>query len=170
MRPEKKSITAEYLERLQRSPFFVVADYTGLRVPHFNELRKRLRGCSAEMHVVKNTIFKAAAREAGIEDLGAPLTGQLAVVTGTRDVSAAAKILKTFATEFEKPKLRFGYADRQHLDTTALLALADLPAIEVLRARLLGVLQAPAGQLVRLLNEPAAQLARILQAKAKESA
>lgn len=170
MRQEKKSISAEYVERLNRSPFFIVTDYTGLRVPHFSELRKRLRLSGAEMHVVKNTIFKIAATEAGVPDLGGSLTGQIAVVTGPKDISAAAKILKTFAAEFEKPRIRFGFLDNQHLDAAALAALADLPSIEVLRGRLLGLLQAPAGQLVRLLNEPASSLARVLKAKVDKGA
>lgn len=169
MRPEKQFISAEYLARLNASPFFIVTDYTGLKVQHFNELRKRLRLQGAEAHVVKNTIFKIAAREAGIADLGGTLAGQIAVVTGTKDISATAKILKTFASEFEKPKLRFGFMGSQHLDAAALNILADLPSLEVLRGQFLGLLQAPAGKLVRLLAEPAAQLARVLKAKADKA-
>jgi len=170
MRLEKKSISAEYLQRLQKSPFFIVTDYTGLKVAHFSELRKRLRASGAEVHVVKNTIFKLAAKEAGIADLGATLAGQVAVITGPKDISAAAKVLKTFASEFDRPKVRFGFLDNQHLAPAAVAALADLPSIEVLRGRLLGLLQAPASKLVRVLNEPAASLARVLKAKADQAA
>lgn len=170
MRPEKKFINAEYIARLNGSPFFIVTDYTGVRVQHFSELRKRLRQSGAEIHVVKNTIFKVAAREAGVADLGSSLTGQVAVVTGPKDISAAAKTLKTFAAEFEKPKIRFGFLNNERLDAAAVTAIADLPTVEVLRARLLGLFQAPASQLVRLLNEPAASLARVLQAKADKTA
>lgn len=166
MRHEKQFITAEYLARLQKSPFFIVTDYTGLKVQHFSELRKRLRPLGAEIHVVKNTIFKVASREAGVSELGGALTGQIAVVTGTGEIAGAAKVLKTFAAEFEKPKVRFGFLDNQNLDAASIAALADLPSIEVLRATLLGLLQAPAGRLVRVLNEPAASLARVLKAKA----
>lgn len=169
MRPEKKFISAEYVVRLNASPYFIVTDYTGLKVQHFSELRKRLRQAGAEIHVVKNTIFKIAAQEAGVADLGSSLSGQIAVVTGAKDISAAAKVLKTFASEFDKPKLRFGFLDNQRLDTPALITLADLPPLEVLRGTLLGVLQAPASKLVRVLNEPAASLARVLQAKADQS-
>jgi len=88
MRPEKQNITKEYLVRLNASPFFIVVDYKGLKVSHFNELRKRLTKTSSELHVVKNSIFRIAAKEAGIADLNGALTGQLAVVTGQRDVSA----------------------------------------------------------------------------------
>ena len=170
MRSEKKLITKEYVSRLNASPFFMVVDYKGLTVGQFTELRKRLNKGGSEVHVVKNSILGIAAKEAGVADLAGTLAGQLAVVTGQRDISAAAKTLKTFQTQFDKPKLKFGYLQRQRLETSDLMALADLPSIEVLRGRLLGVLQAPAAQLVRLLNTPASQLVRVLQARVDKGA
>jgi large subunit ribosomal protein L10 len=166
MRVEKQFITAEYVTRLNASPFFIVVDYRGLKVGPITELRKRLTKAGAQMHVVKNTLFRLAAKEAGVADLGAALTGQLAVVTGQRDVSTAAKVVKTFAAEFDKPKVRFGYLKNQRLESADILALADLPSIEVLRARLLGVIMAPATKLATVINTPATQLARVLQARA----
>lgn len=168
MRAEKKSLTQEYLTRLNGSPFFVVVDYRGLNVTQFKELRNRLRKAGAEAHVVKNSIFRIAAQEAGVADLAGVLAGQLAVVTGQRDVSAAAKVLKTFESEFDKPKLQFGYLGNQRLGREALLVIAQLPPLEALRGKLLGLLQAPASQLVRLLNTPASQLARVLQARVEK--
>jgi large subunit ribosomal protein L10 len=168
MRAEKQNISAEYVARLNASPFFIVVDYQGLKVGPITELRKRLNKAGAEMHVVKNSIFRIAAREAGVADLTGTLAGQLAVVTGRQDVSSAAKVLKTFSSEFEKPKLKFGYLKNQRLETKDLLTLADLPSIEVLRAKLLGLLNTPATTLVRLLHTPATQLARVLKAKAEK--
>jgi len=170
MRAEKKYITKEYVARLNASPFFLVVDYKGLTVGQFTELRKRLTKAGSEVHVVKNSIFRIAAKEAGVADLSGTLEGQLAVVTGRRDVSVAAKALKTFQSEFEKPRLKFGYLNNQRLETAELMALADLPSIEVLRGKLLGLLQAPAAQLARLLNTPATQLARVLQARIDKGA
>jgi large subunit ribosomal protein L10 len=168
MRAEKKFITKEYLERLNASPFFIVVDYQGLSVGHFAELRKRLRKAGAEVHVVKNSIFRAAAKEAGIEDLGGALAGQLAVVTGQQDISAAAKAVKTFQAEFDRPKLQFGYLDNDRLDLETLNTLADLPPLDVLRGTLLGTLQAPAQKLARLLSTPATQLAQVLKARQEQ--
>lgn len=167
MRTEKTFITKEYLGRLNASPFFIVVDYKGLKVGPVTELRKRLHKAGAEMHVVKNSLFRIAAKEAGVGDLGV-LGGQLAVVTGQRDVSSTSKVLKTFAAEFEKPKIQFGFLGNQRLDLQTILTLADLPSIEVLRAKLLGLLNTPASQLVRLLNTPASQMARVLKAKAEK--
>src|SRR5436309_3238185 len=166
MRAEKQHITKEYLERLNASPFFIVVDYQGLKVGPITELRKRLVQAGAEMHVVKNSIFRLAAKEAGVADLGSTLAGQLAVVTGKRDVSVAAKVVKRFHTEFEKPKIKFGFLNSKRMETPEIMALADLPSLEVLRGKLLGLINAPATQLVRVLQTPASQLARVIQAKA----
>lgn len=168
MRAEKQFITNEYIARLNASPFFLVVDYRGLNVIQFTEIRKRLRKCGAEVHVVKNSIFRTAVKEAKLGDLTGAMAGQLAVVTGQKDISAAAKVLKSFQAEFDKPKLKFGYLGNQRLDLADVQALADLPSLKVLRSKLLGVLQAPSSQLVRLLNEPASRLARVLQARADQ--
>jgi large subunit ribosomal protein L10 len=151
MRPEKQNLTKEYLARLNASPFFIVVDYNQ---------------AGAEIHVVKNSIFRLAAKEAGVGELNGALAGMLAVVTGQRDISTAAKVVKTFGREFaDKLKVHFGYLNNQRLEQPAILTLADLPSMEVLRGQLLGVLNEPAGKLVRLLNTPASQLARVLQAR-----
>ncbi len=168
MRPEKQNLTKEYLTRLNASPFFIVVDYKGLTVLHLTELRRRLGKAGAEVHIVKNSIFRLAAKEAGVADLNGSLTGQVAVVTGQRDISAAAKVVKTFGSELEKLKVHFGYLNNERLEQASILTLADLPSLEVLRAQLLGVLNAPASKLVRLLNTPASQLARVLQARQEQ--
>lgn len=165
MRAEKTSISGEYLSRLSASPYFFVVDYTGLKVGPFTELRKRLNQAGAEVHVVKNSLFRIAAKEAGIADLGQPLAGQLAVVTGQKDVSAAAKVVKNFHAEFERPVIRFGFLNNEPLSGTDLNMLADLPSLDVLRSKILGVLMAPAQKLAAVLNTPGSQLARVIKAR-----
>ena len=169
MRAEKTILTKEYVARLNASPFFIVVNYKGLKVAHMTELRKRLVKAGAEMHIVKNSIFRIAAKESGVGDLNGALTGQLAVVTGQKDISAAAKALKNFAAEFERLKFKFGYLTNQRLEEAAIVALADLPSLDVLRAMLLGVLNAPATKLVRLINTPAQQLAQVIKAKSEKA-
>jgi len=169
MRAEKQFLTNEYVARLNASPFFIVVGYQGLKVSHLTELRKRLAVAGAEVHVVKNTVFRVAAKEAGLADLNGSLTGQLAVVTGKKDISAAAKALKNFAAEFDKLKLKFGYLNSQRLDDKSILALADLPSLDVLRAKLLGLFNAPATKLATLINTPATQLAQVIKAKAEKA-
>jgi large subunit ribosomal protein L10 len=79
MRPEKASIVEDLQTKLNASPFLFVADYTGLKVSQFAELRNRLDGAGARCHVVKNTFLRRAAREAGLPELG-ELGGQTAIV------------------------------------------------------------------------------------------
>jgi large subunit ribosomal protein L10 len=117
------------------------------------------------VHVVKNSIFRIAAKEAGIGEMNGALAGMLAVVTGEKDISAAAKVVKNFGAEFDRLKIHFGFLDSERLEAAELARLADLPSLEVLRGQLLGVFNAPASKLVRLLNTPASQLARVLQAR-----
>lgn len=171
MKEEKSMLIEHILNKVNSSPFMFVVDYTGLTVDKFAELRKRLRGAGAEIHVYKNRLVKKAAEKANYpEEIGGALTGQSALVTGQKDVCAAAKVMKTFAAEFEKPKMKAGVLDGKYLDAAGIKILADLPAREVLLSQLLGVLQAPATKLARVLNEPAASLARVIQAKGEKAA
>jgi ribosomal protein L10 len=129
MRAEKKLISAEYVARLNASPFFLVVDYKGLTVQKFTELRKRLVKAGGEVHVVKNTIFSIAAKEAGLADLSGMLSGQVAAVTGNKDIAAVAKVIKTFQAEFDKPKLQFGVLGNKPLsaDEVRRIVSAQLP-------------------------------------------
>jgi len=169
MRPEKPTIVEDVKLRLNNSPFLIVVDYGGMNVEHFAELRTRLGGAGSALTVIKNTFLRRSIKEAGLPELDAHLSGQTAYVTGDKDICAAAKILKTFSAEFDKPKIRAGILDNAVLNTPQVIALADLPSKDVLQAQLLGMLLQPATKLVRTLNEPAASLARVLQAKVKHA-
>ena len=166
MRPEKSGIVADLAERLNASPYLIIVDYTGMTVGHFGELRNRLAQNGAECHVVKNTMLRHAIEELKLPELNGVLRGQNAVVSGSSDVCGAAKILKTFKTEFDRPEIRAGILDKALLSVEQILELASLPSKDVLQAQLLGLLMSPATKLVRVLNEPAASLARVLKAKA----
>ena len=168
MRPEKANIVSELSESLRRSPFVLVTDYRGMKVADFSELRSRLAPAGAEVHVVKNNFLELAMADSGFPQVGEQFAGQTAVVTGEADVAPVAKIFKTFATEFKLAALRVGFVDRAVLSTAELETLAELPAREILRTQLLGLLLAPATRLVRLFNEPAASLARLLNAKGEK--
>ncbi|HXX41572.1 MAG TPA: 50S ribosomal protein L10 [Chthoniobacterales bacterium] len=170
MRPEKASIVSDLSEQLTRSPFILVADYRTMNVNDFSELRNRLAGAGAEMHVVKNSFLRRAITDAGFPAVDEQLSGQTAVVTGAKDVAPVAKIIKAFAKEFKKAALKIGLINKAIVSTSDLEALADLPSREVLQAQLLGLLLSPATKLVRLLNEPAASLARLLNAKTQNQA
>jgi len=111
MRPEKQNVVEDLLTKLNASPFLFVTDYTGLRVDQFSELRIRLANAGARCHVVKNTFLRRAAKDAGLPELG-ELKGQTAIIVGDKDVAAAAKVVKTFVGEFQKPIVKLGVIDR----------------------------------------------------------
>jgi large subunit ribosomal protein L10 len=165
MRPEKTLIVSDVREKLKASPYLLIVDFTGMKVPHFETLRTKLSEAGAKISVVRNTFLRIAAQELQMPEMSESLSGQTAMVTGEVDICAAAKVLKTFAAEFKKPTVRAGVLDNAALSAAQVAVLADLPSKDVLRATLLGLLQAPASQLVRVLNEPGASLARVLKAK-----
>ena len=125
----------------------------------------RLADVGSRIHVTKNSYIKRVIKEASLpEGLADCLAGQSAIVTGVEDVCGAAKVLKNFKKEFERPSVKMGVLDGKLLTEADIEQIADLPSREQLLSQLLGLLQAPATNLARLLNEPGAQIARAMQA------
>src|ERR1700720_4858709 len=120
MRPEKANIVSDLSAQLKGSPFVLVTDYQQMNVGDFSELRKRLAGAGAEIHVVKNSFLKRAMADSGFPAGDGKLTGQTAVVTGKKDVAPVAKAFKTFVTEFKKAVLKLGFIDRAVVSPAAL--------------------------------------------------
>jgi large subunit ribosomal protein L10 len=173
MRAEKKIIVEELSQQVGASPFVLITDYTGMTVTQFAELRKKLRGANTEYHVVKNTMLRHAAKAAGLGELNGSLTGMTAVVIGNAkaDISSAAKILKQFGRDTQKPKVKLGVMGKQLLQAEEVAAVADLPSLDQLRAQIIGMLQTPATRVAVVLGAPASQLARVIKAHAdKEGA
>lgn len=171
MRAEKKLIVEELSKQVGASPYVLMTEYKGMTVTQFADLRKKLRGVQAECHVVKNSMLKHAAKEAGLPAIDAALTGMTAVVIGgaKSDISAAAKILKQFTKDFEKPKVKLGVMGKDVLKPEQVAAVADLPSLDVLRAQLIGLIQSPATKLAVVLGAPASQLARVVKAHADKA-
>lgn len=169
MKALKKVVIDDLLSSLNDSPYLIVIDYAGMKVAEFQELRKRLAATGAKLQVAKNTFVKQAADSAEYpSELAEHLSGQTAIVNGSGDVCATAKVLKTYGKEIGKLAIRCGVLDAAFLDSAKVITLADLPPMDVLRAQLLGVLSSPAQKLVTVLNEPGSALARVLQAKADQ--
>lgn len=162
MRPEKNLIVERLEEEVNSSPYVLLTDYAGMNMDHFNELRNRLAETKSEFRVIKNTLLKRALHDWGVNEFDEHLTGQSAVVLGESDVCSAVKVLKTFVSEFEKPEVKVGILDKTFLTRDNVLALADLPPIEVLRAKILGLIEAPASKLVGVLIAPQSKLVRTI--------
>ena len=171
MRAEKKSVVEELESRLTESPYVLLTDYSGMTVTQFGELRKRLRDCGARYRVVKNTMVRRGLASVGREVSNDGLVGMTAMVFATEEseISAAAKVIKNFDQEFEKPKIKFGFFGEDFLSAEDLIVLADLPPMEVLRSQLIGLLQTPATRVATVLGAPASQIARVLKAYAEKN-
>ena len=170
MRAEKSNLVEEIKTRVNGCPYVIVTDYTKMNVLQFSELRKRLRQTGARYTVVKNTVLRIALKELNFPEIKDLLQGQTAIVSGSKDVCSAAKILKIFSSEFAKPNIRGGILDGAVLEAKHVKALADLPSRDVLLAQILSLIQTPATTLVRLIHTPASQLARVIKAKAEKMA
>ena len=154
MNPDKKIIINGLLDRVNASPYLIVIDYTGLTVQQFTELRNRLDAGGASCTVAKNSYMRKALAEAGMPDIGADLTGQMAYVMGDAEVFAAAKAIKNFEKEFKKPEMKVGILGNAVLDAAALQSIADIPSREAVLSQLLATIL-----------EPATRIARVVKAK-----
>jgi large subunit ribosomal protein L10 len=169
-RPDKTADVADLVESFQESAGAVLTEYRGLTVKQLQDLRRAL-GENANYAVVKNTLTKIAATEAGVEGFDDLLVGPTAIAFIRGDVVEAAKGLRDFARANPSLVIKGGVLEGKPLDAAEIAKLADLESREVLLARLAGGMLASLSQAVYLLNAPLAQVARLagaLQAKAEE--
>jgi large subunit ribosomal protein L10 len=169
-RPDKTADVAELVESFQESAGAVLTEYRGLTVKQLQDLRRSL-GENANYAVVKNTLTKIAATEAGVEGFDDLLVGPTAIAFINGDVVEAAKGLRDFARANPSLVIKGGVLEGKSLDAAEIAKLADLESREVLLAKLAGGMLASLSQAVYLLNAPLAQVARLagaLQAKAEE--
>jgi large subunit ribosomal protein L10 len=169
-RAEKQAAVAEIVESFNDAAGAVLTEYRGLTVKQLQELRRSL-GANADYAVVKNTLAKLAAKDAGIDGFDDLLTGPTAIAFIKGDVVEAAKGLRDFAKANPTLVIKGGVLDGKPLDATEIAKLADLESREVLLGKLAGAMLASLSQAVYLLNAPIAQAARLagaLQAKAEQ--
>jgi large subunit ribosomal protein L10 len=160
----KNEMVSQYVEWVNRSRAVIMAEYKGVTMKQLDDLRAKIRESGGEFHVVKNTLGKLAFEDAGLPLKEGMFEGSTAVGFAFEDAPALAKTLTEFARTNEFVKIKGGYLGRDLLRSEDVRALADLPPLPVVRAQLLGVLQAPASQLVRILAEPGRQVASVLRA------
>ena len=164
-RTEKQQLIDELHKELEASPHAVLVDFRGLSVPAATEFRKRMRASGSRYRVVKNSLALRASKGTALEQLQSKLEGTTGIAYTGDDPVAMAKALVDFAKDHPALSVKGGVvAGSQVLDAEGVRALSTMPGLAELRARLLGLLQAPATQLVRLLGTPATQLARVVKA------
>ena len=162
---------AELIETLQvtltSATSVVVAHQSGLTVAESSELRAKMREAGAGFKVTKNRLTKLALQGTKYENLTDLFTGPTAIGTSSDPVSAA-KTLVSFAKTNDKLTIIGGSLDGKVLDKAGVEALATLPSLDELRAKIIGMLTAPATKVARVTQAPASQLARVIQARADQ--
>jgi large subunit ribosomal protein L10 len=165
-RADKAQEIASLSEKFGRSKAAFLVDFKGMTVEQVTSLRKKLVPVEAEMKVVRNTLaVRALMDHPQSEVLKDSFVGNNAVVFAYSDASASAKALADFAKDIELLQLKAGVMDGKKLDINGIKALASLPTKDVLRAMLLGTLQAPMQKFVGTLNAVPSGFVRVLAAQ-----
>jgi large subunit ribosomal protein L10 len=164
-RTEKQTLIDELHGEFQASPHAILVDFRGLTVPAVTEFRRKVRQAGSRYRVVKNSLALRAIKDTPLEGLRSKFERTTGVAYTGTDPVVLAKVLVDFARDHPSLVVKAGVVSgSQMLDAEGVKALSTMPSLPELRARLLGLLKAPASQLVRLLNTPAGQLARVLKA------
>ena len=166
LKSEKEVLSKELNDKFTRAKSVVIAEFKKLDVETVNKLRRKLREGKVEWKVLKNTIARRAAKGISVELVFDDFVGPVAAAISYDDVIAPAKILSEFAKDLQTITIKSGVVQGQKIDAKGVQALAKLPGLPELRAKILGVINMPAGKLVRTIAEPANALARVLKAKA----
>ena len=170
LRSEKERVVAELAERLRSSQTLMVADYRGLSMPEIEELRTRLLEAGARFTVVKNTLTKLAAEEAGTKDVLELIDGPTAIafLEADADAAAVAKVLNETARARDVLVIRGGILDGALVGDADIKRLATLPPPEVLRAQFAGAVVAPLTTVVGLFTAPLRELVGVIDARIRQ--
>ena len=166
----KSELLTEYVDWMKRSQAVILVEYSGAKMKDLDAIRAKVRDTGGEFHIVKNTLARRAFKENGMEFPQDYLVKSTAVLFAFTDPASTAKALSDATKGSEFVKVKGGFMSGQSLNTAQVKVLSELPPLPVMRATLLGVLQAPAGKLVRTIAEPARGLAGVIKAYADKAA
>ncbi len=158
---EKNEMLANYQKWLNDSQAVFMLEYSRMTMKDIDGLRAKVREVGGQAHVIKNTLMELALKEAGIDQA---LQGTTLIGFAQQDVPALAKVF-TDAVKADAFSLKMGLLNKQKISANQVKELAELPPLPVMRARVLGMLLAPASQLARTLAEPGRSLAAVIQAR-----
>ena len=170
LRSEKERVVAELSKRLRDTDTLMVADYRGLTMPEIDELRSRLLEAGARFTVVKNTLTRRAAEEAGTSEVLDLIEGPTAIafLEADGDPVAAAKVLNEAARANDVLVIRGGLLEGTVVGDAEIKRLATLPAADVLRAQLAGAVVAPLTTVVGLFTAPLRDLVGVIDARIRQ--
>jgi large subunit ribosomal protein L10 len=163
---QKEQVVTELVERLKASDTLIVADYRGLSMPEIDDVRTELISHGAKFSVVKNTLTKRAADEAGMSELNALLEGPTAIAfVNEGDMVAVAKTLNETARRTRVLELKGGILQGKPMSAEQVKDLAALPPVETLRGEVLGAIVAPLNAIAGLVNAPLQNLVGLIDAR-----
>lgn len=168
-RAEKREVVTALHDVFAKTGVVVVAHYAGLTVADMTRLRSDMRSAGGHVKVAKNRLVKLALEGTDAKGIADLLKGPTCLAFSA-DPIAAPKVAVKFAKGNEKFVILGGAMGAQVLDAKGVSSLASLPSLDELRAKLIGLLQAPASKIARTLNEPGAQLARVFGAYGNKAA
>ncbi len=161
---EKEQMLSRYEEWLAKNQAVVLLTYKNMTMKDMDALRVKVREIGGEVHVVKNTLLARALESTGFKPDEKLLEGPVAISFAQNDPPALAKIISDSLVKSEIFKVKGGLLGKQMISPSEVKNLAELPPLPVVRARLLGAIQAPAAQVARTIAEPARSLAYVLKA------
>ncbi len=167
---QKKAVVAELTEKLKGAAGGGIVDYKGITVAEDTALRSEMRKNGVEYAVVKNTLTRFAAQNAGLEGLSDMLNGTTSLAISAEDPVAPARVVAEFAKKMNGQKfaIKAGFVDGKIINVAEVNALAELPSKEVLLSMLLSAMQGPVRGLAVSLDATITGLARSLQAVADQ--
>ena len=168
-RTEKKEAVASLNEVFKKTSVVVVAHYSGLTVAQMQNLRRQMRQAGASVQVAKNRLAKIALEGTDVAPIGTLMKGPT-LIAYSDDPVAAPKAAVAFAKDNDKLVILGGAMGATALNTEGVRSLATLPSLDELRAKLVGLIQAPATKIAQLSTAPAAKLARVFGAYANRDA
>lgn len=163
-RSKKEDLVDELVERLAKAPNLYLTDFTGLTVKGVTEFRNRLRAEGVQYVVVKNTLAARAFAKASLGELADLLTGPTGIVMTQNDPAVAAKIIKKFQKEYQKPAIKAGLVDGKRITAEEVDRLASLPGREELLGQLAGAMQGPLQEFVGVTNGLLNQFVGVVEA------
>ena len=166
-RAAKAEMVTELKGVFKAAKTVVVAHYAGLTVSQMQNLRKQARASGTQVKVAKNRLAKIALEGTDVASIGPLLKGPT-LIAYSGDPVAATKVVSDFAKAHEKLVILGGAMGKTTLDANGVKALASLPSLDQLRAKLAGLISAPGTKIAQLINAPGAQLARVVQAYANK--
>jgi large subunit ribosomal protein L10 len=167
VKQNKVDDVAFLISKLKQRSNLILTNYSGIKVKDLSKLRKNLRSKNSEYRVVKNTLFKRALKEVGIEGLDNYLKGPIAVAFIKDEIGEVAKAFKDFAKEYEKFSFSAGFVDKVIYTQDQIKKIADLPAKDVLLAQTMSLINGPAKGIATGMNQIMASLARGIKAVAE---